>query len=510
MSGAGASTRTVALRVEGLQKSFGGVQALRGVDLEVRAGEVHALLGQNGCGKSTLVKILTGVHAPDAGTASFFGEELALPVTDPAGSGIAVIHQDIGLADTMTVLENLGATSGYGARLLGLVRTGRQRELFTRLMDSIGFVVPLDALVADLNPAERAMVGILRAMAQLGHDGSGGPGRHLFILDEPTAALGREDSARLLALMRTVADTGAAVVFISHRLNEVQEACDRLTVMRDGTTVLTGAVADIDRHAIIASMLGRELDEFFPEPPSADPREVRLRLDDLDGDVLRRFDLEVRAGEIVGLTGLAGMGQDEVPQILSGAHRAGSGRIEVDGRVLELREPRDAIRAGVVVVPGNRLRDGCWVAATAEENVTLPVLRRFASVIGLRSRAERSASRASLEGVGLRPLAPERPMSSFSGGNQQKVVFAKWLQLDPGVLVLHEPTQGVDAGAAKELLDQVVARAEAGAAVLVVSGDHEQLVEICHRVVVLGDGTTVADIPRARLSEQALLAASSQ
>ncbi|WP_368497767.1 sugar ABC transporter ATP-binding protein [Herbiconiux sp. A18JL235] len=509
MTAASVPSTPDALRVDGLRKSFGGVQALRGVDLAVRRGEVHALLGQNGCGKSTLVKILTGVHAPDAGSATLFGEQLSLPVNDPAHSGIAVIHQDIGLVDAMTVLENLGATGGYGTRLLGNVRTGRQRVRFTRLMQEIGFVVPLDVLVADLAPAERAMVGILRAIDQL--EQGGGGARKVLILDEPTAALGREDSERLLGLIRTVADTGAAVVFISHRLNEVMTACDRFTVMRDGATVLSGEVSRLDRHAIIAAMLGRELEEFFPDPPAqTDGRAVRLRLDQVTGAVVDDFSLEVRAGEIVGVTGLAGMGQDELPQLLAGARRVDSGAIEVDGSALTLREPSDAIRRGMVVVPGNRLRDGCWAAATAAENVTLPVLRRYAGAFGIRRRQESRAARSALEEVGLHPLAPDRPLGSFSGGNQQKAVFAKWLQLDPGVLVLHEPTQGVDAGAAKELLEQVVRRAADGAAVLIVSGDHEQLVEVCHRVVVVGHGSVLADIPRARLTEQALLAASAQ
>lgn len=490
-----------ALSVRGLTKTYGAIRALRGVDLEVAAGEVHALLGQNGCGKSTLVKALTGIVTPDGGTASVFGEELSFPVTTAHERGIAVIHQDLGLVDDMTVLENLGVTARYGARALGVVRERREAEAYAEIMASLEFDVPLGALVRSLSAAERAMLGVVRAIRDLGNDARG----QLFILDEPTAALGRTESERVLALMRRVADRGAGVVFISHRLNEVMAVCDRLTVMRDGEAVFVGEVGAVDRAEIVTHMLGRRLDEFFPHPPSAIGEDVRLSVRGLSGVTLDGFDLEARAGEIIGVTGLDGMGQDELVRLIAGAASPSAGSVHVDGAVLALGSPRASIDAGVAFVPGNRLRDGGWVEASAAENLTLPVLGSLGRHGVLRSRVERAHAMQWLEDVGLHPLDPDRPFRGFSGGNQQKIVFGKWLQTEPRVLLLEEPTQGVDAGAARELLSRVTDAAEAGRTVIVVSGDHEQLVEICHRVVVLGHGHVVADVPREDLSEERLL-----
>lgn len=496
---------TTALAVHGMEKSYGAVRALRGVDLEVTAGEVHALLGQNGCGKSTLVKALTGIVQPDGGTAEVFGRELALPVTSAHAHGIAVIHQDLGLVDEMTVLENLGVTARYGARILGVVRERAEADAYRAIMDSLDFHVPLHAPVRTLTAAERAMLGVVRAIRDLGSETDG----RLFILDEPTAALGRSEAERVLSLMRRVADRGAGVVFISHRLNEVMAVCDRVTVMRDGRTVFTGPVSGVDRGEIVRHMLGRRLDELFPHPPNSVGDRVRLSVRGLRGRVLDDLDLDAREGEIVGVTGLDGMGQDELVRIVAGAASASAGSVSIDGAGLRLGSPRAAIDAGVAFVPGNRLRDGGWVDASARENLTLPVLRSLRRGGVLRERGEREYATEQLAEVGLHPLDPERPFRGFSGGNQQKIVFGKWLQTDPGILLLEEPTQGVDAGAARELLGRVTAAASSGRTVLVVSGDHEQLVEICHRVVVLAHGQVVADIPRSELSEERLLLASS-
>ena len=496
---------TIALSVRGLEKSYGAVRALRGVDLEVGAGEVHALLGQNGCGKSTLVKALTGIVAPDAGEAELFGRPVSFPVTSAHAQGIAVIHQDLGLVDDMTVLENLGATGGYGTRALGVVRQRRQAEAYRAVMASFDFDVPLHAMVRTLSASERAMLGVVRSVRDLRSDVAG----QLFILDEPTAALGRAEADRVLELMRRVAARGAGVVFISHRLNEVTAACDRLTVMRDGQSVYSGAVADVDRGEIVRHMLGRRLDEFFPDPPTGVGDRVRLSIRGLSGSTLDDLDLDAREGEIVGVTGLDGMGQDELVRIVAGASQAAQGSVEVDGARLPLGSPRAAIQAGVAYVPGNRLRDGGWVEASARENLTLPVLARVRRRGVISSRIERTYAERRLGGVGLHPFDPERAFRGFSGGNQQKIVFAKWLQTEPSVLLLEEPTQGVDAGASRDLLTHVTTAAETGMTVIIVSGDHEQLVELCHRVVVLSHGRITAELPREDLSEERLLVACS-
>lgn len=494
---------TLALKIRGLRKSYGAVHALRGMDLDVRPGEIHGLLGQNGCGKSTLIKSITGVIAPDEGEVEVYGSVLPLPVTHAPTHGMAVVHQDVGLADSMTVLENLGVTASYGSRAFAPVNERRERRIAHDLLSSLGLDIDLDVPVRQLSPAQRAMMGIVRALRDLdAHEG-----RAVLLLDEPTAALGRDESEQVLDLMRRVAAAGSAVVFISHRLNEVMATCDAVTIMRDGLVAHSGSVADLTREGIVAHMLGRTIDDFFPPPPTVPGDRIRLRVRGLTGAVVTSVNLDVLEGEIVGVTGLAGMGQAELVRLLAAADIADAGSIAVDETPVKTSGPADAIRAGISFVPGNRYRDGGWLAASAAENVTLPVLSRFMRG-ALRLREEARYATETLARLQLRPLAPERPMSSFSGGNQQKVVFAKWLQTEPKVLLLEEPTQGVDPGAARELLDQVVGAAARGASVLVFSGDNEQLVEICHRVIVMSHGRITAQLSRDELSEERIVAAS--
>jgi ribose transport system ATP-binding protein len=506
---------TAALHVEGMTKAYGGARALDGLDFHVEAGEVHALLGQNGCGKSTLVKALTGVHSPDTGTAAVFGKELTYPVTAPHTHGIAVIHQDIGVVDQMTVLENLGVNAGYGTRLFGNVNTRREKKVYGELMERLGIVLPFDTMVSDLAPAERSLLAVVRAMRLLeAHGGSDGGGEgQLFILDEPTAALSGGEAERLLALMRRMADLGAGVVFISHRLAEVMAVCDSMTVMRAGRAVASAPIAETTREDIVAAMLGRRMEDFFPDPPAEPSRsgvasaKARLVVDGISGDVVKDVTFTVHAGEIVGVTGLAGMGQEELPGLIAGVSTPVTGYASIDGTRLHARSPREAIDSGLALVPGNRLRDGCWIAGSAAENLTLPVVPQFAKPWGIDSGAEFAHARTKMAEVGTHPNDPSLPMAAFSGGNQQKVVFAKWLQTNPGVLLLDEPTQGVDPGAAHDLLEDVMETLEGGSAVVVFSGDHEQLAAICHRVLVLHHGRLVAEITRASgdLTEATLL-----
>lgn len=492
-----------ALNVRGLRKSYGGAIALDGVNLLVRPGEVHALLGQNGCGKSTLVKSLTGVVTPDDGSVEVYGRTLTLPVDAPHAHGIAVIHQDIGLVDDMTVLENLGANAKYGTRLLAPVRVGREKAVYRELMNRFGFDCPLDAPVSTLSPAERALLAVVRAMRLM----DGDTGEQLLILDEPTAALPRPEASRLLDLMRRVADTGAAVVFISHRLAEVMEVCDRATVMRSGRDVIEVPIGETTRSELVAHMLGRRMDDFYPAPPAGDFGAPRLTVRGLTGNRVTDVDLTVRAGEVLGVTGLAGMGQEELPLLLAGSAPIETGSVHIDGTILASGDPRKAIDAGMALVPGNRLRDGCWVEGTAEENVILPVVRQHFRWNGLSDKNIRIRSAELMTNVSVHPNRPDLPMSAFSGGNQQKIVFAKWLQLDPKILLLDEPTQGVDPGSAKELLADAMAAASGGAAVVVFSGEHELLAAVCHRVLVLHHGRPIDELSGSRLTEQQLLEA---
>lgn len=494
-----------ALEMRHVSKHFGGVLALDDMELTLAPGEVHALLGQNGCGKSTLVKILAGYHAPEPGASiTVRGEEVSLPMTDPDQYGIAVIHQDLGLVPEMSVADNIGVSLSYGTKLLLPIQGRPEQARCAQVLDELGLDVPLLDGLAGLSPAERAGVAIARSTRVLAEHGS----PHLFILDEPTAYLTQAEAAQVIALMRGVADRGSSVLFISHRLGEIMEVADRVTVMRDGRPVTVTEPRKTTREALVAAMLGRELGNFYPDPPDVSPGEVLLQVRGLAGRQVSNLDLDACAGEIVGVAGLAGMGQGELPYLLGGVAATRAGEIRVEGDSTAGMGPRELMERGVVLVPGNRQRDGGWALGSAQENITLPVLKSYRSRGALQRRRERRACIGLMEGFGVRPPDPTRAFGSFSGGNQQKIVLAKWLSTNPRVLVLDEPTQGVDAEAKREILQLVVTAAEEGATVVVCSGDYEQLAEVCTRVLVLHDGAVGATLTGAEITEEriALLA----
>jgi len=491
-----------ALALTGASKHFGGLRALDRVDFVVNQGEIHALLGQNGSGKSTLVKIVTGVHVPDAGARlELWGKPADLPMAAAHDHGIAVIHQDLGLVERMTVVENLGITSGYGTRALLPIPRRRERETCRKLLSDIGLDVPLDALVAELSPAVRAGIAIARATRLL----QGRADHFLLILDEPTAYLSSEGSERVMSLMRAVAKSGSSVIFISHRLPEVLSVAHRITVLRDGRVADTFNASDGDHRRIIASMLGRSLEQYYPDRTEAPIARPVLQVTGLTGNRLNGASFAVSPGEIVGFAGLVGMGQEEIPYLIGGNSKARSGRAELNGRDLLGMRLGKRIQLGVVLVPGNRQRDGAWLAATAQENIALPThLRQPASFPLLLGRERRYAT-SQMSRFGVHPPLPDRKVSMFSGGNQQKIVLAKWMSMAPKVLLLDEPTQGVDAGAKYEVLRILVEAAKAGAAVLIFSGDYEQLAHVCHRVLVLSHGHVVAELVGGGVTESAIV-----
>jgi ribose transport system ATP-binding protein len=492
---------TPALRVEGLEKRFGGVRALAGVDLEIGAGEVRGLVGENGSGKSSLVKSLSGYHVPDAGRVWLWGREVSFPVRGPRDYGLDVVHQDLGLVPGLSVVENFGVGVGWGSSRGRGIRWGAQRRELRRLGSRFGLEVDPDRPVEELSPAERAMLAIVRAVRQL----EDAHGRALLILDEPTAYLTSAEVDRVIELMRSVRASGASVIFISHRLGEVLEVCDRVTVLRDGRLVDTVDARDTSSAELIRLMLGRELGDFYPAKADRGEGEAALRAVDVSGPAVDGVTLTARAGEILGLTGLAGMGHDELIQILGGARRPTGGTLEVSGRELDAPGTRDMLEAGVALVPANRQRDGVWLSATAVENISLPILPSYYRGGRLRKAAESADAARLMERFGVRPPLPERAVGSFSGGNQQKIVLAKWLQRPPRVLLLHEPTQGVDAGAKKDILEIVKRVAADGAAVVIASAEYEQLASACHRVLILRDGRVAAELDGAAVTEDRIL-----
>ena len=492
------------IRIRAMTKSFAGVTVLDGVDLDIAPGEVHGLVGENGSGKSTLVKILGGLHTPEEGSScTVWGDPLHFPVARPQRYGIAIIHQDLALSDGMSVAENIGISSGFDARLLGPYRRSRERAVVRQLLAELDLRLDPDALVSTLAPAERALVGILRALRLLRKHRE----HELLILDEPTAALTHAESQRLLDIIRSLAARSTAVLFISHRLQEVLSVCDRISVLRSGKLAGTVAAAGTTAPNLVRMMLGYDIGAFYPERHGYDDRSELLRVDGLSGGTVDGLSFKAYPGEILGVTGLTGMGQDEVPYLLVGHAKRTAGTVSVGGVQVGHSVP-DCFAAGVALVPGNRQRDSVWMAGTAAENLTLPFVGRFARRKLLSKSAEIAFTRDEMRRFSVRPPEPLQHVSHFSGGNQQKLVLARWLQTEPRVLLLHEPTQGVDAGAKKELFEFIRNAADGGAAVVMFSSDIEEVTNMCHRVLVLRHGSIAAEIPERQLSEETIVAAS--
>ena len=483
------------LLVEGLSKTFPGLRALDDVGFTVDTGEIVALVGQNGSGKSTLVKVLTGIHDADPGARI----EVRGRDGGDGRTAIHVIHQDLGLVGQLNTVENLdlGRHHGLGAALPVHRRDEVQhaRELLRTFDAAFDVTVP----VSRLTPAERTIVAIARAL-----DGWTDP-HGLLILDEPTAALHSDEVGRLFTAVRRAAARGAGVIFVSHRLDEVMDLADRVVVLRDGRLVADTPVAALDHTELVRLIVGSALEQSAPRDRRG-PGELALRVRDLAGGTVRDVGLDVRAGEVLGVSGILGSGREHLAALLFGALPRTCGDVAVGGVALPPGDARRAIRAGVAYVPADRHADGAVMTMRVRENVTLPDLRRLRRRWGrLDATAERREVANWVRQVGLRPAEPERPLELFSGGNQQKVVLAKWLRNGPRVLLLDEPTQGVDVGAKASIYELVRDAAAAGTAVLMTSSDTAELASLCDRVVVMRHGTACAELQGRDLTEERLV-----
>lgn len=493
-----------AVAVRGVTKRFGEQRALDGVDLTVVAGSIHGLLGENGCGKSTLIKVLAGAHAADEGTIRVRGRDIDMPLTaaTSADIGFRFVHQDLGLIASLSVAENLQLEDIARARTGPRVSDRSLRARARTVLDRYDLAVDPAVTVSELRPVERALLAIVRAVEGM-PEGTGG----LLVLDEPTVFLPRADVQHLFALIRRLAAHGHAVMLVSHDLDEVLDVCDTVTVLRDGRLVSTSPTEGLTRGDLVEMIVGRSVDFGARVVPKSATAPIALTVRGLSGGTLRGFNLAVAEGEIVGLTGLAGAGFDEVPYLVTGARRASGGAIALrDGPTLDAASmtPRRARSLGVGLLPADRRNTAGIAALDVVDNVTMLTLSAYRRWFGLDRAAMRRATMELMEAFDVRPRDPHHAFGTLSGGNQQKALLAKWLTMSPRVLIIDEPTQGVDIGARKQIFDDLHRAASEGAAVLITSTDHEQLAILCDRVVVVAQGRFQAELHGARLTKSSI------
>lgn len=479
-----------------LSKTFGPATVLREVDLDVRSGEIHGLVGQNGSGKSTLIKVLSGVHAADEGSViKVNGTRLSNPVAPMQlrRHGLAFVHQDLGLVDECTVLENIRLGQFSVRRISRRVDWAAEHAAAVQTLQRLHSDIDPLRLVSSLSLGEKAVVAIGRALQSIT------PGSGCIVFDESTRALPREILSEFYDTLRRLAADGTAVLIVSHRLDEVLALTDRVTVLRDGRVVAAGrATRDLNEQSLAHLLLGRELEtleeQHLHAPPAGASGRAALRARELTGGPLRGLEIEAYAGEVLGITGATGSGHAELPYVLAGALPA-SGIVRIVDRefTLPLRDPERMMAAGVALVPEDRVREGLAVTLTAEENLTLPRARRRGRAI-LRSAWQADEFQQAVSMLGIMPARRHLTISSFSGGNQQKILLAKWLLNRPRVMLLCEPTQAVDVGARMDILRAIRSAAARGVCLVIASMEAQDIAAACDRVIVLRDGEIAAEL----------------
>jgi ribose transport system ATP-binding protein len=484
------------LEVAHVSKQFGGTRAVDDVSMHVGRGEIVALLGENGAGKSTLIKILAGVHVMDAGSVRFAGQDAT---TALRRLPIAFIHQDLGLIEWMTVAENICLALGY-PRWAGFVNWSAARARAARALEQLGADIDPDTRVQSLSRTEKSLVAISRALAAEAE---------LLVLDEPTASLPADEVARLFASLRRLKARGVAMIYVSHRLDEVFEIADRMVVLRDGRMVGDRAVAETTAEEAILLIVGREPSQVFRRAVEGHGA-PRLELEDLSIDWVGPLSAKIHAGEVVGLVGLRGAGQELVGRSLFGLEPPTGGRVLLDGVPVAPRNPREAMAAGIDLVWGDRTAGSIVPMLSVRENMYInPTAAGLSRLAYMAPGPEtRKATELGIR-VGLRPNNPAMPVEALSGGNQQKVVVGRWLHLQGKVYIFEDPTAGVDVGAKAEIYRLFNVALQAGAAILIVSTDFEEVANVCHRALVFDRGRVVAELAHGALSVNALLAAAS-
>lgn len=500
-------SETVLLRLTGLSKSYDGVRALSDASFELRSGEVHALVGENGAGKSTLIRIITGAIETDAGQIELDSRQIV--DNSPAqakANGIAAIYQHPSLFPDLSIAENL-AFALEGASLWKRVAWGKMRSRAVDLLAQIGSEIDPDTPASDLTMPQQQMVEIAKAI---------GADARVIVMDEPTASLSDDEIQKLFTVVRRLRSAGVGIVYISHRLDEVMEIADRVTVLRDGRTIETRSMQDVTKAELIRLMVGRELSSIFPKR-AVETGEIafELRKVGCSGSGINNIDLVVRKGEIVGLAGLVGAGRTELARTIFGLTPADHGEILIGGRPVSITSPEIAIRRGIAYLPEDRRRHGVIGELPIAANITLASLgadlksdksqmvgRTFS---GLDFDAEREIASSYIRRFGIKTAAVFSPVSTLSGGNQQKVALSRWLATDPRLLILDEPTQGIDVGAKAEIHELMMALVEQGMAILMISSELPEILGMSDRIAVMRNGTISGELDRAHATQERLL-----
>lgn len=485
------------IEMAGIHKSFSSVQVLKDAAFQLRAGEIHALMGENGAGKSTLMKILTGVYKADAGLVKVKGREVMF--ADPTQAeeiGVAIIHQELNIIPKLTVAENmfLGRQLTYGKT--GIVRDKEMKRKTREYLRRLGVELDPDAAADTLSIGQQQMIEIAKALSK---------SAEVLIMDEPTAALTDREIEALFKIMDQLRREGVGIVYISHRMEEIFQMCDRISVLRDGAFLGTETIAETTVEHIVRLMVGREIGERYPERSSRIGAE-RLRVENLsDGRKLSGISFSAAAGEIVGIAGLMGAGRTEIVRMLFGADKKKHGKIHIDGREVAITSPSRAIEEGIVFVTEDRKHQGLVLGMSVRENLSLTNYKRIASSGVISAKKDNDLSDKMIKRFNIRTRDSEQTVKSLSGGNQQKVAIGKWLGELPKVFIMDEPTRGVDVGAKKEIYSMMNELSEQGVAIIMVSSDLPEVLGVSDRVIVVHEGRISSILDKTQMNQEAIM-----
>ncbi len=485
------------LEMRGISKNFSGVKALSDVSLFVRPGENHALVGENGAGKSTLIKVLSGVHPPDAGEIRINGEDAHIKNTkDGLERGISVIYQEFVLVPHLTIMENIFLDEFRSRRL---VNWKALRKRAGELLSQLGFEnLQPDTVVGTLPVAYQQVVEICKALSR---------NASVLVLDEPTAVLTTSEIERLFGILEELKKKGMSIIYITHRLNEVFRLCDHITVLKDGAFVKTVEKSEVNEEELVNLMIGRTLDTYFPARPELEPGETVLEVEHIKAGIqVKDVSFKLREGELLGLTGLVGAGRTEAIRAIMGFDKLEGGKVKVNGAEVSFKSPQQSYRQRVGMLPEDRKSSGVLLKIPIKHNVTMSCLKTFGNRIGwLNLKKESGFVHKFAREIGIKAASLDNPVSSLSGGNQQKVAIARLLASDCRILVLDEPTRGVDVGSKIEIFNIINSLLEQKYAVLFISSEMPEVIGMCDRVVVMREGETVGELQKSELSEQNII-----